>query len=298
LKTRVLGWLPLRTLGAICAAAAICCAGCALTAPAPGGALREGGFLQVQPTWAMSYAPGGATVHATSPGVRGNGGAISGNTQSLGGDPSLAAFGAVLPISLAVRQSIGRAVEVAVDGGWFDSGVELRSGVPDASARLPVVFSIGARASRFGLLPPKEQTYQFRLRAEAYPRLHPAVNDSARGVLALGVSAGSFLHDMGIPAPPDPNPPEIGSGPPHVLFVRPEVRVECFLGIQARGRHAHWLVGVAPWIVVANGTARTETNSDWAVDAFSQQVGTSLVASVGLGGDPWTSSAGPSAFSR
>src|ERR1700687_3556086 len=100
--------------------------------------------------------------------------------------------------------------------------------MPEASARWPIVLSVGARTGRVGLLA-TDQTYEVRLRAEAYPRLNPEADGSTRCVLAFGMSAGSFLHDMAIPAAPDPNPPEIGSGPPHALLVRPELRLEGFV---------------------------------------------------------------------
>jgi hypothetical protein len=277
---------PARWLGrgTTIAALSLAGAGCALTGPAPGGALREGTFTQAQPTWAISYAPAKATVHAATAGVRGNGGALSGNAQSLGGDQALAAFGALLPIDVALRQSIGRSVELAADGGWLDSGFELRAGVPDAEAQWPVVVSAGGRLGRLGLLGLQPDGYQARLRLEAYPRIRQHTTASVRGVLALGGAFGSFLHDMAIPAEPDPNPPEIGGGPPHVLLLRPELRVEGIMGIQRRARHVSVMFAVAPWVVAANGTAKS-ASSDWIVDAFSQDMGVTFLISVAIGSD-------------
>jgi len=224
-------------------------------------------------------------VHASMAGVRGNGGALDGNAQSLGGDQGLALLGAFLPIDVALRQSIGRSVELAADGGWVDSGFELRAGLPDAEAQWPVVISAGGRLGRLGLLGLQRDGYEARLRLEAYPRIgqQPATT-SVRGVLALGAAFGSFLHDMAVPAEPDPNPPEIGSGPPHVLLLRPELRVEGVVGIQRQARHLSVMFALAPWVIAANGTAKS-VSGDWIVDAFSQSWGVSFLFSVAIGSD-------------
>jgi hypothetical protein len=51
---------------AVAALAVAPLASCALTAPAPGGSLRQGAFLQVQPSWALGYGPATARVHEGS----------------------------------------------------------------------------------------------------------------------------------------------------------------------------------------------------------------------------------------
>ena len=116
--------------------------------------------------------------------------------------------------------------------------------------------SAGGRLGRLGLLGLQRDGYEARVRLEAYPRMgQPQARTSVRGVLALGAAFGSFLHDMAVPAEPDPNPPEIGSGPPHVLLLRPEMRVEGIMGIQRQAPHVSVMFALAPWVVAANGTA-------------------------------------------
>lgn len=268
--------------------------GCAITSPAPGGPLRQGAYLRVQPTWAVSYAPGDAVV--TPPqGVSAKAGPVSGNTQSFGGDPTLTAVGTVIPISLGLRQSVGRFADVGADLGWLDSGVEVRVGPSDATAALPFVVSASARSSRLALLKLDEQTYQGRLRFEAYPRIEELPFLSRRAIVGGGVSFGTFLHDLGVPAIPDPNPPEIGGGPPHVMLTRPEVRLEGVFGYERHDDRFGLMVAVAPWIVAAHGAV---SSRDWIVSSFSQDVGVTLLVSFTFGGDPTTPPTSPPLMSR
>ena len=68
------------------------------------------------------------------------------------------------------------------------------------------------------------------------------------------------------------------------------------MGIERRGRVVSVMFALAPWVVAANGTAKS-ASGDWIVDAFSQDMGFTFLVSVAIGSDHRAASA-RSRFSR
>ena len=249
-------------------------AGCALTNPAPGGALRGGSFSEIQPSWATAYGRASATVG----GVR-----VSGNGQTEVVGKQRVPVPNLVPLTLGVRRQFGPSFEVSSDVGWVDSGLGLRIGLP-SEGLIPFVLSAGARVGKISVF--GDDTYQGFVALEAYPDLSHERDGSWRLVLSLGLSAGAFEHQLALPDSFDS-----GSDAPHgfpvASVVRPELRLQTSIGISlARGSRA-MTVALLPWILLAASapmsTACTECNNSPAVADFSQTWGLALLVVPSIG---------------
>jgi hypothetical protein len=265
---------------------ALAIAGCALTAPVPGGPVRANTVTQLQPSWALAYGRASARIGEAR--VRGNG-------QTFGGPIP---WGAPIPIRLGVRQALGSVVEASGDLGWVDSGVELRAGSPEGSWAIPMAISAGIRSSSVLTIPRSESggvgidldqgTYERRLRLEAYPEVSMGRLGAVRLLLSAGVSWGAFAHDLVI-GPAEQAGPGITIGPVGVLVVRPETRLELAIGIYRRGERGVAAFALAPWILLDSGSPTRARCVDCAatgpVTDFSQTWGVALIVSPALAGD-------------
>jgi len=174
--------------------AAVAVAGCALTAPVPGGPVRTNRVTQLQPSWAVAYGRASANV---------GGARVSGNGQTFGGPTP---WGAPIPIRLGLRQALGSAIEASGDWGWVDAGLELRAGSPEGAWLIPMAISVGLRSGSILAIPSsdsggvgialKQGTYERRLRVEAYPEMSTRLLGAVRLLLSAGVSWGAFAHDL------------------------------------------------------------------------------------------------------
>ena len=276
-------------LSAACAISALGAGGCAMTAPAPGGRLRSGAFTQFQPTWAVAYSPSDASVARQGMGTT----KLTGNGDVLTGDKDLALIGAPIPISLGLRQTLGRHVDVGAHLGWAASGMEVRMGPADDDQRVPWVLSLGARTGKISSVP-VDGTYDARIRFEAYPGATAAERGAIRLSLWGGLAGGVFSRVFLVP---DVEPSgDVILSRPTVDILRPELRVETGIGIYGRSRYVGYLVAVAPWFLVANGAA-SSTDRNYTVQALSSSSGVALTFSLSLGSDHEPSNS-PSAFKR
>lgn len=283
-----------RTWVAFAGAVMAFASGCALTAPALGGAPRGGAFAQLQTAWAISMGPADATL--TGPNLGGGTGSlhVHGNAENLAGDQGLALLGTPIPVMAGVRQSLGAHADLAATLGWHDSGVELRL-IPAPGRGFPWAIAAGARAARFGLVGDR-RTYEGRLRLEAYPPVSsPNAPAGTQMALSLGVSAGVFGHFL--PLPDDRDRGDAPSAPPNVEILRPEVRIEGALGIGRQTTGGGFTVAVMPWVAVAKGTP-TASDSSITVTSFDESVGVSLVFAPGGGHDLLKGNEEPSSFHR
>ncbi len=265
--------------------AALAVAGCALTAPVPGGPVRAKTVTQLQPSWAIAYGRASATVGSAR---------VSGNGQTFGGPIP---WGAPIPIRLGVRQALGSVVEASGDWGWVDSGLELRAGSPEGSWLIPMAISGGIRSSILAI-PSSDSggtedafnqgTYERRLRLEAYPEMSMGRLGAVRLLLAAGVSWGAFAHDL-VLVPAQAAGPSLNIGPVGVAVVRPETRLELAVGLYKRGTQGTATVALAPWILLDSGAPIRARCIDCAqtgpVSDFSQSWGVSLILSPALASD-------------
>jgi len=262
--------------------ASLTAAGCALTGTAPAGPLQPGTTTQIEPSWALAYGPGTATVEGRR---------LTGNAESYGGTtaellPS--------PMRIGLRQSLGGLVELGGDIGWLDAGVEARAGSRGGGA-FPIAVAAGVRRGPFpfGL---GENTFSGHARFEIYPDLSGARDGSVRLALSAGVGVGSFAHSVTLPESyrvtggdaPDFEP--FGA-----LVVRPEVRLELGVGIHLIGPHGGVGATLLPWVVLASGAPTKMTCSECTLDRtalsngavadYSQSWGLSLVITPAFWGD-------------
>lgn len=264
---------------------ALAVAGCALTAPVPGGPVRANTVTQLQPSWALAYGRASASL---------GGARVSGNAQTFGGPLP---WGAPIPIRLGVRQALGSEVEASGDVGWVDSGLELRAGSPEQSWAVPMAISAGIRSSIFTIpssssgtvgFALNQGTFERRLRLEAYPEVSMGRLGMVRWLLAAGVSWGDFAHDLVIGAGHEAGP-GITAGPVGVLVVRPETRLELAIGIYRRGTRGAATFALAPWILLDSGAPTkaqcVACDPTGPVTDFSQTWGVALIVSPALAGD-------------
>ncbi|HXU60411.1 MAG TPA: hypothetical protein VN962_01830 [Polyangia bacterium] len=249
--------------------AALAAGGCALTGTAPGGPLHAGTATEIQPSWAIAYGPGSATV---------GGARMSGNAESYGGTKMELV---PIPMRIGLRQSLGSAVEVSGDIGWLDSGVEVRAGTPGGSGAFPIAIAAGLRRGPFPF-DVGEKTLSGHARFEIYPDVSRANDGSLRLTLAAGLGVGSFTHSLTLPESDRSTGGDAPNfGPFGAIVVRPETRIELGVGIRLFGPHGGIGATLLPWIVVAHGAPTRATCSDCAVDAtpsdYSQSWGLSLV---------------------
>jgi hypothetical protein len=250
--------------------------GCALTETGPGGPLRPATVTQIQPSLAFAYGRASATV---------GGSRVSGNAQN--GGPITQ--GLPLPLRIAVRQSLGSAVEVSGDIGWADSGAELRAGVPDDSDLPPLAIAAGVRrgADLFSI---GERTWEGHVRVELYPDISRAEDGSARLMLSAGVSFGSFVHDLALP---DSDRVTGGDSPDiepfGALIVRRETRLDLGIGIYRPGLRGGIALTLLPWILLTSSAPTKMVCSscvpNLTVTDFSQSWGLSLVLTPGAAFD-------------
>jgi len=244
-------------------------AGCAITGSAPGGPLHPGTTTQIQPSWALAYGPGSATVGATR---------MTANAESYGGTKA-----EVLPIPMRIglRQSLGSAVEASGDVGWLDSGVELRAGTPGGTGDFPIAIAVGVRrgpvTTEWG-----EKTFSGHARFEIYPDISGAHDGSRRLMFSAGVGVGSFTHSLTLPESyrsTGGDAPDIE--PFGVLVVRPETRLELGIGITRLGPSGGVGATLLPWIVLDSGAPTkmvcSACASNPALADYSQSWGLSLV---------------------
>jgi hypothetical protein len=249
------------------------CGGCTLTAPIPGGPLRPDNFTTVQTTWAYAYGPAKGSQ---------NGDTVSGNGQTVGRGGDL---GAVVPISLGLRQSLRSSLELAGDIGWLSSGIEVRAGTPGGTGPWPFAISAGFRSSVLSIgidenNPPP--TYEGRVRFELYPRLRADRDGGTWLMLSAGVSYGLFEHSIEGPAQ-DGDVPDFAA---HFVIARPEARLELSIGVDYRVRSAEVRFAIAPWILLDAGAPTDRCGSGCPpIDSFSQSWGVSFLFSPSLGGD-------------
>ena len=240
------------------------CTGCALMPGVPAGPIAATG-VRAGGGYGFAYAP--ATVRAAEPG---------GASRTLQGNSAMFAgrYPSILPLRLGVRFAPSRWLDLGVDYGLRESGIQVRAGELDASRALPWGFELEWRT---GLTSLDDQALAYqrnivRLRAEAYPALPFGRSESGAaygfGVLALGVSTGTQLSTVNsVPGAYDETIPVLGQASFDAL--RRETRLESALGLQWLSQpHAYTLVFL-PWWKLQQGDQRELTCSGCTLDVSS-----------------------------
>jgi hypothetical protein len=177
--------MPKGMAGAVCATLCGCAA--ALIPGVPAGPITAPG-LRLGTGYSYAYAP--ATANAANP-VRGV--TVHDNSAMLWGKTI-----SIFPGGPAFRVALHDWLDVGVDLGIRESGVQVRAGQLAASRAVPWGVELEWRTGSYFYQPGVLYTHRniVRLRAEAYPTLpfaRSASGTAGYGVLALGVSTGTQL---------------------------------------------------------------------------------------------------------
>jgi hypothetical protein len=107
----------------------------------------------------------------------------------------------------------------------------------------------GFESGSAGIVNDTKVTRSRWLRVEAYPRVSRG-NDSVRLVLAIGLNAGTFFHEM-----TDPRPTSfcVHECPPSASWFRTETRLETTAGIFFRAGQGTFVFTASPYFVLRGG---------------------------------------------
>lgn len=180
----------------------------------------------------FSYARAPGTAQATAPGssvvVRGNSAMLVGNAVAL------------FPSNMGVRVAPSQSIDLGLDLGWHETGLNVRLGQLAAYRAVPWGVELEWRSGFAGWNGSESLERKrniLRLRTEVYPALRFDGPDSGPselfGVLAVGVSTGKQLISVrGVPGAFD----ESGffEAEPSANGLRWETRLEAAIGV-------HWL---------------------------------------------------------
>jgi hypothetical protein len=140
-----------------------------------------------------------------------------------------------------VRYAPADVVDVAVDIGFPDAGVEVRAGLPEGTRSFPFAVSLAARsAAGAPIVATREIREQrnIRGRLEIYPKLGTwsAGGGPAHGVIAVGASRGRHFHVSRHPSE-------------NTALLQWEDRLEAALGVEFRGAGGFFSVIALPHYV-------------------------------------------------
>ncbi len=269
--------LNLRPFRVLAPALALFGQGClAFTSAGPVGPLRSGNTTQLETAFGFAYGPATATVGGVA--VKGNG-----QAQAAGG--STAQIPDPAPVRVGVRQSMGDGFEASADLGLVDSGLRLRVGLSNGPSA-PSDLAIELRDGQISAFP--HASYQASLAYEIYPDITPANTYAQRRMIfSLGISGGTFQHQLSLPYSFEPDY-DLPFGGPSMTVLRPELRVETAIGIYLGGEGSGGLsIAVAPWVLVSAGTPTSFTcntcSTNPALTSFSESWGASLIITPSYG---------------
>ena len=263
--------------GAVCVSLSSCAA--ALIPGVPAGPIVAPG-LRIGTGYSYAYAPG--TVHAVDP-VERDTVTVHDNSAMLWGR-SLSIF----PAGLAFRVAPLHWLDMGVDLGLRESGLQLRAGQLAASRELPWGVELEWRTGSY--LYDHEELFTrrnvVRVRAEAYPALPFARSDSGGagfGVLALGLSTGTQLLTVNeVPS----SSVEDGSFAlvrgPSFDELHWETRLEAALGLHLLSKSGGYTPAFLPWWKLHQGAPTATYCNACTVDITS--IESSWGFGVGLSG--------------
>jgi hypothetical protein len=226
---------------------------CALIPGVPAGPISAPG-VRAGLGYAYAYAPAHASVREPSGASR----TLRGNSAMFGADnPS-----PFVPVRLGLRVAPRPWLDLGLDLGLLESGLQVRGGPLEASRELPWGVELEWRT---GLTAAGDDNgiahghNVVRLRAEAYPALPFGRSESGAaygyGVLGLGASTGTQLLSMNR-IPDDFNVVmEYPSGP-SASALRWETRLEAALGLQLLYLPQVYTLVFLPWLTVQRGGPR------------------------------------------
>jgi hypothetical protein len=193
--------------------------------------------------WSFAYGRASATL-------------TDGNTTAGGADNYWGNL-TMFPRRLEARLSPIKWMDLGGQLGWLDGGADVRVGLPALEGSpLALDLSAGFIAGGAGLFQDTKAQSSRWLRLEAYPRLRGPAPDIFL-VLALGLNAGDFYHQVPDPRP-DTDPGDANWGGGSIGFYRHETRLETSAGMfltgHTGGRFAgSVLVTVSPYFVLDAG---------------------------------------------
>jgi hypothetical protein len=219
-------------------------AGCVAAPPGPRGPLRGEPGAEVAIDYSFAVSSAEAELEGP-PGAEPSPIRVSGSSDHYWAPYT------VFPPRAELRLAALPWFDVGGHLGWLDGGVEIRVGLPAAASRLWAVNLAGG--IRSGELGPFEDTKEQRAafaRLEAYPLVY---RESGRLVLALGLDAGTFYHQINYVDERDHGD---GLGFTAVEALRDELRLEGAVGYHWLHPHASILAAVEPYVILDSGEAR------------------------------------------
>src|SRR6266542_2240944 len=159
--------------------------GCVMAPGLPGGPLQGTG-AQLTTATAFTVAKGNATLRSSSTGT-------VGKTTDYAAD---AHNGPLIPTRIGMRIGLVDWMDIAGDAGWFDSGAEVRVGIPEGGWILPIALGYGVRRGGGAFKGDHDRHREQRVRLELYPRLFTGHKVRLNLVGALGMSWGRRFHEL------------------------------------------------------------------------------------------------------
>lgn len=183
----------------------------------------------------------------------------------------------VIPQRLELRFSPVEWLDFGADTSWIDGGGDARLGYAAKPSRAWALhLAFGFRSGVFGEAENTLNTGSGWARIEAYPLLRPP---TGRLLLALGVNAGKFYHQINIdergPGDPDDELPAIE-------VMRREVRLEAAVGYFVQQHRGSMLLALEPYLVVDTGPVRASACGPCEAVDYHQSFGLVLVGRFAL----------------
>ncbi|MBC8131855.1 MAG: hypothetical protein H7X95_02660 [Deltaproteobacteria bacterium] len=208
--------------------------GCAAAPAGPRGPLLGPG-IEAATDWSYARAAAAATL---SDGLSTKGGA-----DNYWGDLT------ILPRRLEGRLSPLPWFDIGGQIGWLGGGADARIGIPALPGRfLAVNLAAGIDTGDIGPTHGTKPTRSRWVRLETYPAL-PFLDFNFRLVVAAGIHAGRFFHQL-----PDPRPQASfndGFAPGAINIIRNETRLETSVGAFLFPRpEASFLFTISPYFVL------------------------------------------------
>ena len=248
--------------------------GCIGAPGIPGGPLQGTGA-----TLGLSYGYGAAPTRFT---MRSK---ADGHTESYVDNAASAMNFPILPSRLGGRVGIGKYFDAAGDLAYFDSGVELRAGLPEGSSPVPMALAVGLRSGRWGLTDLENRySNEQRLRLEAYPSLGKDESTRFNLISSLGASIGRryYFSRPNSFAEAESDDEVLSLFNPRIL--RNETRIEGSLGAEMRRNHFFASLVLMPYVVARSShfSAICRACTDWQPESIQANVGAALFLSFGV----------------
>jgi hypothetical protein len=184
---------------------------------------------------------------------------------------------AVIPQRLELRLSPAEWLDFGADTSWIDGGADARFGYAAKPSRTWAGHAaLGFRSGVFGQVENTLETGAIWARIEAYPLLLPP---TGRLVLALGLNAGKFYHQINVERRSAGDPEDV---PPAIEVIRPELRLEAAVGYFVQQHRGSMLLAIEPYLVAGASPVRASACGSCEAVDYRQAFGLMLVGRFAL----------------